>query len=255
VNSLTLSQDLKAITAGVSPEAVEERDVALVGASFITEVTSHEQLELSVDALKPLVAMGKACEKARQEIKGPILEVGRKVDAVAQEFIRPVSLEIDRIKRLCAVFHAAEEKKRQAALEEERRIRLEMEREAEEKRRAIAAQALRDAEAAKSLDEVVKIEAQAEQAAKEVILRAAVAQADLIPMAPPSTIVGAKGSGVSAAKNWKYEILDLNLLAEKHPDLVDIVPRGRAIHDRLRAGTTTIEGLWCWQETDIRVRA
>lgn len=255
MSSLTLSQDLQEITASVSPEALEEREIALTGASFITEVTSHEELEAAVDALRPLMAIGKACEKARQALKGPVLDVGRKIDGVAQEYIRPVTLEIDRIKRLSAVFHAAEEKKRQAALEEERRIRLEMEREAEEKRRAIAEQALRDAEAAKSLDQVVKIEAKAEEAAKEVSQSTLQAQADLIPLAPPPTVVGAKGSGVSAAKTWKFEILDLKLLAEKHPDLVDIVPRGRAIQDRLRSGTTTIEGLRCWQETDIRVRA
>lgn len=255
MSSLILNQDVGDITAAVSPEALEERDVALVGASFITEVTSHEQLEMAVDALRPLVALGKACEKARQALKGPVLDIGRKIDGVAQDYIRPVSLEIDRIKRLSAVFHAAEEKKRQAALEEERRIRAEMEKEAEEKRREIAAQALRDAEAAKSLDQVIQIEAKAEEAAKVVTQATAEAQADLIPMAPAPTVVGAKGSGVSAAKTWKFEILDLRLLAEKHPDLVDIVPRGRAIQDRLRAGTTNIEGLRCWEETEIRVRA
>ena len=46
MSSLILNQDVGNITAAVSPEALEERDVALVGASFITEVTSHEQLPM-----------------------------------------------------------------------------------------------------------------------------------------------------------------------------------------------------------------
>lgn len=122
-------------------EALARRDHLLTLARKGTAITSPDQAQRAAAFLKDLANFTRTIEETRAAVKAPILEAGKKIDAVARTLTVDLEAEAKRIGTLLANFQ--EEQKRQAeaakrrAYEEQERIR----KEAEERERKIREEA------------------------------------------------------------------------------------------------------------------
>lgn len=122
---------------GATAAAMQARD-ELLGRSRITlGVGSAEAAQSAVALMKEMTAFSRTIEATRETVKRPLLEAGRKIDAVAKSLVTDVDAEAKRLGGLLAGYQAAqkkiEEDNRRRAFEEQQRII----REAEERERKI----------------------------------------------------------------------------------------------------------------------
>jgi hypothetical protein len=196
--------------------ALEEKRVALETASFLQKVSNADQNNNAVLVLKRLKEFTSAVEKARKQAKEPVLELGKKVDALAEELSADVQSEYRRVTNLVNGFHmiehnriALEEKQRQQALAK-----------AEEERRKA-------------------IDAAANTAEREEVNAEFAAKTEALAPAPIPT----RAEGQVVREEWEFEIVDPFLLIKMHPQFVN--PKKLAecfsrldIKDALKSGVT-----------------
>jgi len=135
----------------IAPDAWKLRDTALNNCRPIVGIDNEFTAQVAADAAGDAAKLLRSVEKSRKAGKAPVLELGRKIDMIADQFTVNLQLEVDRIGKLSAAW---EEKKRAeaAAAEAARQAeirRLERERmraEIEAKLRAEAAEREQNAE-------------------------------------------------------------------------------------------------------------
>jgi len=117
--------------------AIRERDELLKHSRQTLGVASAEAAQSAVALMKDMTAFSRTIEATRETVKRPLIEAGRKIDAVAKSLVTDVEAESKRIGGLLAGYQAAqkkiEEDNRRRAFEEQQRII----REAEERERKI----------------------------------------------------------------------------------------------------------------------
>lgn len=237
----------------VTTEAQKRKVELLEAARSITAVSDHSGSETARAQAAEIAAVRIAVEKTLTEIKKPVLEVGRTIDATAAEYMAELKAEEDRLKKLIADHAAEVERQRQEAIRQQREaereaLRKQLEEEAklraeEEKARAEAAEAERrrreaeaaqfEAESAQALkaakdaaEQAAKEQAeaqrkQAEAAAAREALEAKQPEIDEFEaamLAPPPP----KVAGVSF--NLDYEITDIRALYHAAPTLCIVTP-------------------------------
>lgn len=216
----------------IAPDSFERRDDILATTGSVTTIEDALDADIAANALKLVSGICKEVESARTHIKAPILEIGKKIDATAKDFVADLAAEEARLGRLLGDYQAAERAKAH-------RLRVEAEQEAQRLARA-AEQAQLTANRAQNQPE---IQQQADKAeAKAVEARVAVA-----------IIAPVKPAGVSVRETWKYEVTDIAALFKARPDLCIIEPNTAAI----RAQTPynqAIPGIRCWKEAKASVR-
>jgi hypothetical protein len=184
----------------------------------------------------------KRLEKSRKDVKAPILEFGRKIDALAEELAAPVTAEMKRVGSLVAKFQTAEA----IRVERERAEREKREREAMEAARLAAEAERKAAEAMKdeaTLAAAVKAEADAKQKEAEMY------QTLTAPAPAP-----VKASGSVTKKVLRWEVTDIHALYKAAPHLVKLEPNVMAIKSTCTA-TQNIAGLRLWEELDTNFRS
>lgn len=122
----------------IIPSAVELKNQALALSVPITKVEDEREQALAVNALQALKAITRGMEATRKSVKAPVLDLGRKIDSVASEFIQEVEREEMRISGFVNHYQ---------------RTQLRLKREAEEKGEAEQREAQRLADEAKRLRE------------------------------------------------------------------------------------------------------
>jgi len=189
--------------------AKEMRANAMFLAVESETVTDPESQAKAVEAQKALADVQKAIEDSRKYVKEPVLQFGREIDAAAKQFLANVIAEATRISRKIGDYQALERAKQVAAeaARNEQLTRLEREKAAELAK-------------AKSLEEV--------EATHEKFNEAVRTQAP-VPVAP-------RVEGQIVKEEWEFEVTDKRLLAQMHPDLVNIEPRRLDIKERLKIG-------------------
>lgn len=143
----------------IAEDAASRKDELIAAASTVTEVTDKASSELALSQIRDLAAMRNLVEKSRKEIKAPVLEVGKTIDAKAKEFVATIEEHEKRLKKLSGdyaakVLQAQQEEARKRREAEEQRIKAE--REAAEKVRLAeeaAAKAKAEQEAAEKAKE------------------------------------------------------------------------------------------------------
>lgn len=129
------SYSLDGVSATVA--AIRERDELLKHSRQTLGVASAEAAQSAVALMKDMTAFSRTIEATRETVKRPLIEAGRKIDAVAKSLVTDVEAEAKRIGGLLAGYQAAqkkiEEDNRRRAFEEQQRII----REAEERERKI----------------------------------------------------------------------------------------------------------------------
>ncbi len=237
------------LAVSFTPQALELRDDAIERAGLIAKVNSPVSQEQAVEAQKDLRRVLNLVESARKAVKEPVLEMGRKIDAAAKQFVADLAKEEIRIARLVGDYQAeqlaiarAAERKRQEEL-----ARIEAER--QEAVRKAQEEATRAAAQAKTEEERKAIEAAAQrEAQRQAELAAQQLEALGAPPAPP------KAEGQSVRPVYRWEVTDIWKLARMHPGLVRIEPNRQEINDVIASGTRQIDGLRIWEEVKSSVR-
>lgn len=236
----------------VDPAAIKSRDTLLAEAKAIRAIESDFALELAAGTLQDLKGLMKAAEDSREQIKKPVIILGRAIDAEAKTFVAALDPEVIRISGLVAGYT---ERQRILAAEAERQRQAEIDR-IERERIAAEAAARAQAEAelakAKTLEEADAV-AVRQQATQEAITRDAAERAAEATLAPQPVVPKVKG--VSVAPVWRFEVVDVVKPHQARPQLVDLSPRASAINAAIREGARQIPGLRIWQESRVGVRA
>jgi hypothetical protein len=104
-------------SVAIIPTATEDRNKLLAATGKIADIADPDRLSYAQRAMKALADLRNAVERSRKDAKAPVLDVGRRIDACAAEFLDPVQAEEKRLALLAAEFVRAEqEKARRAAL-------------------------------------------------------------------------------------------------------------------------------------------
>lgn len=241
------------LSVAIEPGALTLREAALDKSALVAVVESPTDQEAAVAAQIELERVCKLVESQRKEVKAPVLELGRQIDATAEKFVADLKAEVVRVSRLVGDYVALEAAKARAAaeaarLEQERieRDRLKAEQDAaakaaadarrleEERQKALAAATTHeDLERAQAEADRKQRELQAAQqveAARIAAEAAARQQAVKIPDAP------VKADGQSVRTDWEITITDIHALYRAHPNAVKMEPRLSEIRQLLDMG-------------------
>jgi hypothetical protein len=230
---LTL-KGIECATLDLLPSAIEVRNKLVGEASSILVVSDAMDADAATAVLRDITAQIKICETTRTDIKGPVLELTRKIDGTAKEFAAPLEAEKTRLSRIIGAYQQAErekaEKARREAAEEAQRI-------AREEAKKIAA-----AEIEHGADSEEAQAAQNKAADKVAEARVAVANASAV-----------QPAGTAVKKTWKFLVEDINALAASHPELVVVTANTAAINAILKHNQS-IAGLRVWQDVQTIIR-
>ena len=251
-------QRIADVGISVSPDAYTRRAEAVEAARFITAVSSDFGFSEAAEALKGLQSLQKETEASRKTVKAPVLDLGKKIDATAAEFLRDIDAEASRLKQLMTVYQVEQDRKRAEAerkrQEEEAKARraeearlADLRRKEEEARRA-EINARNESERAAAEERRKAAEAQAAAEAEAARVREATA-----PVAV--TVAAPKPAGVAVQRAWDFEITDMKAFAAAYPDLVTITPKRSDVLALLRAGTRQLAGTRIFETTKVGVRA
>jgi hypothetical protein len=106
----------------VLPSAFELRDEALKLASGIRKVTSEDEQVSAVKALRALKSIRTGMEQTRKAVKSPVLDLGKRIDAIAYEFLTDCDKQEGRLQGLVNHF---QRQQLEAQRKEQERLRRE----------------------------------------------------------------------------------------------------------------------------------
>jgi len=222
-----------------SAARLHREEILMVGEPLarLAKINGPRTYQEVVDAMRALNGMEKEVEKARKEVKAPLIKLGKDLDAKAAEFIAPVETLKAQLAKLATAYElgiekARKERERQAAEEarkiEEERLRIEKEQARLAAEAEKAAQAGDATKAEELSDTLFALEVQAEEAA----------------LSTPSTlaITEDKPQGVSVRTKLDFEIIGANEFEQRksliklfgqYPELVKLEAIRSSILDRL----------------------
>ena len=242
-----------------TPVAWEEiKSDALMAATLIEFINGPVSHDHAVSVQSDLATARRFLEKSRKELKAPVIELGKAIDAVAKKEDAELEKEETRVQSLVNDFQTLELAKLRAAenvrrLEEERieaarqaemrRIAAEEEatrlklqaREQEALRAAHLAKNAQEAEAAASLQR--EIQRQKELADAESLEKQDAINAKFCEAAAALPVVEQhKAEGQRVTEDFEITVTDIWMLARAHPACVKIEPRLSEIKAMLKAG-------------------
>jgi hypothetical protein len=216
----------------LSPAAFNARTMALEASGRIKAIASVADLDAAAGALTKLKSLTRSVEDSRKEVKAPVLEVGKRIDATAKDYLAPLEVEAKRLSVIVGAFQEAARRKAEKDREEAARVQAE----------ALAELNAKQAEALANGDEAAADAARAEAADKIAASQLAVIAAE-----------GPKPEGIVTRTSWKFEVVDINALHAARPELCLIEPNNAAIRAVVKTGAQ-IPGLRVWQEAGAIVR-
>lgn len=221
--------------------AEAKRDEVIRRAQSITGIATPEQAQAAADIIRELRDITKAVESSRTEIKAPVLDLGKRIDATAKLFVEPINPVLHAVDRQLSVYLTEQDRKRREA--EAARLKAEQEardreRKAQEEAQAALRKAEQEAEAAKAqateeADPFAEAEAEAarQQAAADAQRRVEQARAQNAEKLKATTVATAaaiapqRPTGTQRRREPRVEIHDLLWLASVRPELVTITPK------------------------------
>lgn len=220
------------VSIAVLPEATQRRDELLAEAQTIITVTDQIDADAAGATLKALKEFERAVEASREEVKAPVLELGRKIDGLAKDLFTEVKAQGARISRVLGAWQAEERRKadeaRRKAAEEEARI----------KREAAAAMEAAQQSAGSRAEAVV---------AQERIEAKAVEQIVAVKQQAEEVVALTRPAGAKVREEWVFEVVDMNALYQHAPYLVTLSANTSAIKAAIKQNQN-IPGLRVWKE-------
>lgn len=223
-NGISTTDDAQSIASNLHSEL-----------AAVTLVNSPATQAIATEHARNAQAFLKQLEASRKDVKAPILELGRKIDKLADELAAPVAEQMKRVGGMVAKYQTAEA----ARVEKERR-----EREASE-RAAIAAkfEADRIAEQAENKMQTDADLAAAVKAAEEAKAKEAEMYRTLTAPVP----VANKAAGAVTKKVLRYQVLDIAAAYAAAPNLFTVEIKPSAVNATCNEDTK-IAGMRFWTE-------
>jgi len=230
--------DVSALT--VEPETIRLRDRYIENAKEIRLILNEEDQIAAVGALRDLKALRTSTEATRKSVKAPVLDVGKRIDALAASVIDPLTGEETRLNQLVTAYQrklrddAAElERRRQA--EEARITRERIAQEEEIERRRIAAE--NAIKAAERIGDTKKAEEAAAEATKlQELSDKAALDREMAEMDQDQVAIASQTSGVTVREPWDFEIMSIESFARNYPDLVTFTIKRREVLEAIKSG-------------------
>jgi hypothetical protein len=229
---IVVSGSLPSPQIELSVEAFNARTLALEASGRIKAIASVADLDSAAAALTKLKALTRSVEDSRKEVKAPVLEVGRRIDAVAKDYLTPLEAEAKRLSVIVGSYQEAQRRKAEKEREEAARAQAD----------AIAEMNAKQAEAVANGDEEAADAARAEAADKIAASQLAAINAE-----------GPRPEGITSRTSWKFEVVDIAELYAARPELCVVTPNNAAIRAVVKMGAK-IPGLRVWQEAAAIVR-
>jgi chromosome segregation ATPase len=172
----------------ITPEAEKQKATIINAARAVVAVTDADSCDIAQSRLRSLASVRTAVESSRKQVKAPVIDLGKRIDGIAADFVAEVIAEEARLSGLVTEYAREQQRiKREAELAaEQERQRIERERhEAEMAAQREAAQIERERQAAERAAheaEIARLKAEAAQseegqrAAREAQERAVAAQ-------------------------------------------------------------------------------
>jgi hypothetical protein len=232
---------MQLILVNQSEQSVTPLDAALImqsevvaNAQLVQAVTNPIQNRLAVETLKDIKRYRKQVKDAHDEVKRPIIDLGRRVEETTTMLDGPVATEERRIALMQANYFALETAK---ARDAERARNEELSRVEREKAAKLAA--------ATSIEQREQIRADACQKVQEI--------AQAMPVSTPT-----REDGQSFKEEWEFEIEDVFLLIKMHPNFVNVAKLKECfsrldIKDALKSGMK-IHGIRAWKKPSVSQR-
>jgi len=237
-----MSEQLEIVVSGplprpeieLTPAAFNAREIALLTSGNIKAIATFSDLDAAAGALTTIKSLTRSIEDSRKEVKAPVLEVGRRIDAVAKDYLAPLDTEARRLSIMvgsyqeAAVRKAAKEREAQAAIQAA----------------AVEEMIAKQNAAAASGDEAAGDTARAKAA--DIIAASQIAA---------TNAEGPKADGIVTRTAWKFEVSDIDALYAARPELCVVTPNNAAIRAVLKGNNgKPIAGLRIWQEAGAIVR-
>lgn len=172
----------------ITPEAETQKATIIAAARAVVAVTDADSFDIAQSRLRSLATVRTAVESSRKIVKAPVIDLGKRIDGIAADFVADVVAEEARLSGLVTEYAREQQRiKREAELAaEQERQRVEKERhEAEmaaqreaariERERQAAERAAHEAEIARLKAEAAQSE-EGQKAAREAQEKALAAQ-------------------------------------------------------------------------------
>lgn len=218
MDTLMTVNNVGAVEIDMAPDALAVKTATLAAAALVQTVSDAFTLDTAAEALKSVNALLKQVEACRKQVKGPVLDLGKKIDATAAAFCAELTKEKARIGTLIATYEVAMRKEREAA---ERRMR--------EEQARIRAETAQQFNAAQT------------DADRSAVIDAAKAQLASVAVDAPD----ARPKGLSLRTTLKFEVVDAAKLMASHPELFS--PDEKKIRMALKINRN-LPGVNVWEE-------
>ena len=172
----------------ITPEAEKQKATIINAARAVVAVTDADSCDIAQSRLRSLASVRTAVESSRKQVKAPVIDLGKRIDGIAADFVAEVIAEEARLSGLVTEYAREQQRiKREAELAaEQERQRVERERhEAEmaaqreaariERERQAAERAAHEAEISRLKAEAAQSE-EGQRAAREAQEKALAAQ-------------------------------------------------------------------------------
>ena len=229
---IVVSGSLPSPQIELSTAAFNARTLALEASGRIKAIASVSDLDAAAAALTKLKSLTRLVEDSRKEVKAPVLEVGRRIDGIARDYLTPLEAEAKRLSVIVGSYQEAQRRKAEKEREEAARAQAE----------ALAEMNAKQAEAIAQGDEEAADAARAEAADKIAASQLAAINAE-----------GPRPEGITSRTSWKFEVADIAALYAARPELCVVTPNNAAIRAVVKTGAK-IPGLRVWQEAAAIVR-
>jgi chromosome segregation ATPase len=172
----------------ITPEAEKQKATIINAARAVVAVTDTDSCDIAQSRLRSLASVRTAVESSRKQVKAPVIDLGKRIDGIAADFVAEVIAEEARLSGLVTEYAREQQRIKRAAelAAEQERQRIERERhEAEmaaqreaariERERQAAERAAHEAEIARLKAEAAQSE-EGQRAAREAQEKALAAQ-------------------------------------------------------------------------------
>lgn len=195
----------------------------------------------AVEAVREMKRLTNVVETVRKNVKAPVIDLGKKIDTLAENYCTELNNEIRRIERGVAEFQRMEAD----------RIRKEEEKLAQQQREAEAAaqRAIEEQERLANSRKKVTVQqsVQSEVKVQEALENLQVTRSQVVLSAPTA-------AGMKAKKVIKWTIENPALVYSTHPGFFELVPRPSAIKAFITKDMK-IAGMTITEELDTKIRA
>jgi len=260
-------------TVTIDASAYTRRAEIIEATNFCPAAVTDADTQAEVtNVLRDIARLLKETEDGRKLVKAPVLDLGKRIDAAAAEFVQTLEPHKTRLNGMLVAYEteqrriAAEaERKRQEEIRkqeaEAREAQERIDREAceAEQARLAAERKAREATSAearaKAQEEARKASEAQQQAAAQKAQQEEAARLQQAELLRTPTAVVTRAAGASVQTPWTFEVLNIRELLAAYPHIVELSVKRSEVLALIRGGTREIPGLRIYQETRINVRS